>query len=122
LKRMNAADIDAIDVHWRMAVFDPLREHKSGPARGLNSDRIESGGDVEISNLRGLPQIIAIVRREAFGTVEKQRDARCFEQSYALHCIVQDGLEMLHVLRQRFEGVVFWNALASPGLRHRLES
>src|SRR5438876_86469 len=104
-----------------MSVPDPLRENEAGAARGLDADRVETGRDVEIAQLRRFAEIIAVIGREALGSIEEERNARFFEQRHARYRVIQDRLEMIHIGRQRLESMVIGDAVRAPRLCLGLE-
>src|SRR5687767_6878575 len=118
---MDAADIDAVYIDWRMAVLDPLRKHKAGTAGRLNADRIEASRNEQVLYLRCFAQIVAVVGRKTFRTVEEERNACRFKKRNAFYRIVQDRLEVLHVFGEGLERMVLWDAVRRPRLRHWLK-
>ena len=61
LERHHAAHVDIPQVHRRMPVDDPVREHLAGPARGLDADRVESRGDEHPGDIGRLPEEVSVI-------------------------------------------------------------
>ena len=69
-----------------------------------------------------LADIVAVIRREAFGTVEEQGDARLLEHGHTVDRGVQDRLEVIGILGQGFETEVLGDAGHAPRLGDRFEA
>ena len=75
LERLRAADVDLPQVEWRFAVVDPLRQRHAGAAGGNDADGVVARRDPVAAKFRRFAEIVAVVGREALGTVEEGVDA-----------------------------------------------
>ncbi len=116
LEGLHAANIYIAQIHRRQAVPDPVHQHLADPARALNADGVESAGDEQIADFRGFAEEIAIIRREAFGAIEKGLDTGFGEDRQALDCALQDRLEMVKIFRQAVKFEILGDAIHAPGL------
>ena len=105
-----------------MAFGNPLGQHLTGAAAGLNTNRVKTGSNKEIIQFRRFPQQVTVIRRKAFRTVEKKLDTRRFQNRNAVQGLFHDRLEMIPVLGQGIEGKILGDTVHSPGLGNRFES
>jgi len=70
LVRHGAAAVDVPEVEGRMALGDPVGKRHADAAGGLDADRVEAGGDVEVLELERRAEQVALVGGEALGAVE----------------------------------------------------
>ena len=121
LERLGAADVDFPEVEGRLAVVDPLRQRHAGAAGRDDADRIVAGRDQVAGEFRRLAEIVAVVGREALGTVEEGVDAGGGQHRHAVDAHFEDRLEMREILRQLVEAEILGDAGHAPRLGDRLE-
>ena len=100
---------------------NPFRQDLPGPTGRLNADRVKARGHVEILELGRFAQMVAVVRGEAFGPVEKEFDPRGLQRRQTVHGLVEHILKMVPVFTKSTKRKVFGNGLASPSPRLGLE-
>ena len=74
LVRLHAADIDVPKIEGRMPTHYPFGQRHAGAASGLDADRIEARGDIEIFQTGRFAQQIALIGREALRAIEELAD------------------------------------------------
>src|SRR6185437_4345009 len=119
---MDLWDVDIPQIHRRMALGDPLGQHLAGAARGLDADRVEPRGDVEVLQLRRLAEEIAVVGGEALGTVEEDLQPGLAEYRDAVDGMAQHRLDMVEIGGELVEAEALGDAVHAPRLGDRLEA
>ena len=121
LERQRSADVDVEEIHGRVAVDDPVGEDLASAARGLDADRVEARRHEQIVVFSRWAEEIAVVRREAFRSVEEQLHTGVSQGRIALQGLRKDRFEVVEVLGQGAEGEVVGHAVHGPGLRFEFE-
>ena len=117
LERQVPPHVHVPQVHGRMPVHDPLGQHLARAARGLDADRVEPRGHVEVPEFGRFAQMVAVVGRETLRPVQKQLDARGLQRRHTAHGFVEHVVQMLPVLGERAEGEIVRNGCPSPAPR-----
>ena len=118
---LHPADVDIGEIERRVSVFHPVGQRHARPARGLDADRIEPGGDEIAAQFRCLAQVIGVVGGEAFGTIEKGMDTGALQQRHTVDRLFQDGFEMVEILGQLVKAETGGNAVHAPGFGDRFK-
>ena len=71
LERHHAADVDVPQVHRRVAIDDPFREHLPAPPADWMPIELKPAATKKIAKLRRFAEEVAVIRREAFRPVEE---------------------------------------------------
>jgi hypothetical protein len=86
-----------------MPVDNPIGQNFPRAPGRLYTDRVESSRDKEIANFRRLTEQVAVVGREAFGTVEEELDPRFAQRRNAVDRCFKQRLDVLEIFRQLIE-------------------
>ncbi len=98
-----AADVDAGQVHARLALGDPLGQRAAGAARGRDADGVEAGRDEEVPYLRGLAEDELVVGGEALRAVVEHLQAGLGQRRDPRDRAVHQDREVVPVLLEQLE-------------------
>ena len=98
LERVHATDIYIAQIERFFAILHPLGQRHPGPTCRLDPDRIEPGSNPDIVHFGRKTQVIGIIRRKAFRTVEEGMDACAAQHRHTIHGRLQDRFEMVEIL------------------------
>ena len=121
LEGLVAAHIDFPQVGRWMSAANPFRNDLADAAGGLQADGIQPRRDEAIPALRRLANVVAHIRREAFGSAEELGQPGAAQGRHPVHRLFQHRREMVQTAGNLVETKVLGNAIDGPGAGIGLE-
>ena len=114
LKRLRPPDIDIAQIERLFAGIHPCGQRHARPARRLNADGVEPGGDPDIVHLIGQPKVIGIVGGKTLWPVKEGVDPRRGQHRHPVDGGGEDRLKMVEILGQLVKFEPRRNAIHCP--------
>ena len=121
LEGLRSADVDRVEIHRWVLVGDPVGERPTDTACRLDSDRVETGGDIAVVDLGGLSHVVDAIGSERLGAVEEQLKADLAQDRHSVDRSLEDRPDMIPVLGQRAEAEITRDLVHTPDLAPRFE-
>ena len=121
LEGLRSADVDRVEIHRWVLVGDPVGECPTDTACRLDSDRVETGGDIAVVDLGSLSHVVDAIGSERLGAVEEQLKADLAQDRHSVDRSLEDRPDMIPVLGQRAEAEITGDLVHTPDLAPRFE-
>ena len=103
LERKRSPDVDRVEVHWRLAVSDPVCEGPANASCRLDTYRVEAGSDETTLDLRRFTHVVDTVRGERLRAVEEQLETALTERRHSMNGPLEDRPDVFPVFWKRAE-------------------
>ena len=122
LPRLEAANVDIVQIERRLAFGHPVCEGHACATGRLNADRVETGSDEQRIERWGFAEDVGVVGGEALGTVEEQPQAGLVQDRDAIERRAEPLPQVIGVRVHRDERLVDWRRAAlGPRTSDRFE-